>query len=1332
MRIALPLCVLAIACAPGFAQTPDVGSGSPTESIRASFINAFYRAGFQNLVNLPPLGDVRAFGTTGLVQEFGDSAKNKYALLMPDSTMPIRQDTLYVYQLIPALYTYYLTFGVTTAGYPMSDSTPCPPITSFPSACQYQLFTKPYGLFVYTNGLGTTGTNFATRDPFYTKWNTLGGIASLGPVVAVEQAVTSPAGTKANVQTFDRGAVFNITSGVLSGRILGVSSVVYILYVANQGYLGQLGFPTADETILSTGRHRQSFEGGTIEYDPGSPPVLKFPVHDVLIGTGVSRLTLNLGDIANLQATTLDSSGNILTDRTIIWSTSNSRVVTVTSSGASATLKAVGGGSANITATSEGKLSVPLPVLVTSACCDVGEGSPTPAIQQQFRDAVARNHLNLALPISTPAIRIGTGFVQDAQDAASATDYSIAVPDGAGTGFVVGGQVLSKYRSLGGVTGSLGYPSSDATAGGRQMFAGQAALAGNPVHLVTGSFLTKWAALKYETGAAGSPTSEPANVLTFRATLGVTQSFSNGLMASAQTGSKTGSVYFVRGAVLAAYLSAGAATGSMGLPVTDESSVAGKFRQDFEGGYIDYSPGDAIGQLHPGNRTPAVTATPAAVLPGARLRLAAGGFNAGSTLRISISGQADFLVKTDNGAYSWETTIPANASTGVVLVHAADSAGMSADGAYTVRAATDVRFQLTKVSGDGQNGLPGALLPQPLKIALQDDQGNPAAGAPVQFSASPGSQIVSASVTTGLNGQAQAVIRLPAGDGIALVTAQTERQTVTFGLQAAHSSLSNFPKQLQAADVPLGNGTDTITAKGALLTSAAAIIRYYQNRGDLPSTNGFADPLVLNRFLKGYCALDSAGGQICDGFLTTPDSREQVVNLWRLGAFVGNTLDVEVQNADLDHVRDLLAGGSPVLLALSLTAQGAPGGGHYVVAIGEAGDGSVLIMDPNPAFGKSNLNDYLSGFGGVKATIAAAVQMLPRVPVTRGFLLAGAPVFDISSVAGPCGLNLDLPSTTAAQPTTSGASSSTFRMRFCDGAQSLYQLDIPLPNGRGSETPLLPNAHGSGTLLLSRDREGAVVNNSTAHDTSGPFSLTLTGLANPGNRVDLSGTAPMSYKISRSGVQWTATPQSLSFSANSALNAASFTPDLSPGALFSVFGSGMAGPGVKTSVQIAGLPAAVIAQTPFQVNGQVPPDITPGAYTIRLSSPYGTAEQPLQIGAVSPGIFQVTDQVAAILNQDNTVNTPENPARRGQVIVVFCTGLGAVARQGGLMVAQVPVNGLVQGAKWPAAFAGLSPGFIGLYQVNLPVPLTAPPGLNLPLAIQQGNVTSNTVQVSIQ
>src|SRR5260370_23850376 len=136
------------------------------------------------------------------------------------------------------------------------------------------------------------------------------------------------------------------------------------------------------------------------------------------------------------------------------------------------------------------------------------------------------------------------------------------------------------------------------------MFQNQTALAGNPVRLVSGAFLTKWAALKYETGVAGSPASEPALVLTFRATIGMLQMFANGLMASAQTGPKTGAVYFVSGPVLAAYNQAGAASGSLGLPVGDELLASPKQRQGFDGGFVDYAPGRSIGQGHPPDRAP--------------------------------------------------------------------------------------------------------------------------------------------------------------------------------------------------------------------------------------------------------------------------------------------------------------------------------------------------------------------------------------------------------------------------------------------------------------------------------------------------------------------------------------------------------------------------------------------------------------------------------------------------------------------------------------------------------------------------------------------------------
>ena len=60
----------------------------------------------------------------------------------------------------------------------------------------------------------------------------------------------------------------------------------------------------------------------------------------------------NVGDAAQFTATVLDSRGNVLTGKTVTWSSSNTAVVTVTSSGYAT---AVGAGSAAVVATCDGK-----------------------------------------------------------------------------------------------------------------------------------------------------------------------------------------------------------------------------------------------------------------------------------------------------------------------------------------------------------------------------------------------------------------------------------------------------------------------------------------------------------------------------------------------------------------------------------------------------------------------------------------------------------------------------------------------------------------------------------------------------------------------------------------------------------------------------------------------------------------------------------------------------------------------------------------------------------------------------------------------------------------
>jgi hypothetical protein len=516
----------------------DVGTGAPPPLVQA-FVTAFFRNGFNNLVSMPPLGNVKRLGTTGYVQEFNDAqksgAKLALATISPSAPPPGDGTVIGVVQLLGDLYGYYSTVGASVAGLPLYDTLRCPPIDQT-NSCTYDLFDKNYALFAYSQPL-FSGQNFTIRDAagstsilFYTEWTARGGIGGPGRPVDAETAITAfpvpPAttGTTATTQPYAYGAIYSITSGLNRNTLFTVMQPIYGVYLNALGPAGSLGLPTTQEIVLSNGDHRQTFEGGVIQYTPGgSGPVIRPPVSSVVLSGAPlgSTLTLNLGQSVTLTATPMSPAGDALTDRPVSWSTTNSRVVTITSTkNGTAVAKAVGGGAASVTATSEGKVSQKLNFVVIAPCCQVGDGAP-PVVQQSFRDALTRNKISVQPPIPSPAARVGGGYIQMVPAADSGETYALAQSDKIGTAFVVGGAVLTAWQSLGGAGGQLGYPVTDLSAGGTQRFEGGAALAGNPVQLVSGGILTKWGLLGYETGTAGVPLSGAAAFATFGANSGV-------------------------------------------------------------------------------------------------------------------------------------------------------------------------------------------------------------------------------------------------------------------------------------------------------------------------------------------------------------------------------------------------------------------------------------------------------------------------------------------------------------------------------------------------------------------------------------------------------------------------------------------------------------------------------------------------------------------------------------------------------------------------------------------------------------------------------------------
>jgi uncharacterized protein (TIGR03437 family) len=126
----------------------------------------------------------------------------------------------------------------------------------------------------------------------------------------------------------------------------------------------------------------------------------------------------------------------------------------------------------------------------------------------------------------------------------------------------------------------------------------------------------------------------------------------------------------------------------------------------------------------------------------------------------------------------------------------------------------------------------------------------------------------------------------------------------------------------------------------------------------------------------------------------------------------------------------------------------------------------------------------------------------------------------------------------------------------------------------------------------------------------------------------------------------------------------------------------------------------------------------------------------------TPGIFTAAgdgyNSPVVVHTSDYTQVTPQNPAHAGEFLAIFCTGLGAVngSVRAGDAAPAAPVQPsfevVVDSAGVRSApYAGLAPGFAGLYQVNFQVSASETPGVKL-LYVDIWGVTSNQVPLYVK
>jgi hypothetical protein len=212
---------------------------------------------------------------------------------------------------------------------------------------------------------------------------------------------------------------------------------------------------------------------------------------------------------------------------------------------------------------------------------------------------------------------------------------------------------------------------------------------------------------------------------------------------------------------------------------------------------------------------------------------------------------------------------------------------------------------------------------------------------------------------------------------------------------------------------------------------------------------------------------------------------------------------------------------------------------------------------------------------------------------------------------------------------------------------------------------------------------------------------------------------------------------------------------LGPGNIVQIYGTGLAGQPISantlplptevggTQVLIGGVQSPLFYVSPGQVNAQIPFELTAGQQYQVIVSANGalTAPQPIQLNAGTPAILQFTSgAIVAQHSADGSLVSDGSPAAPGETLVLYLSGLGVtdVAVPTGAPSPSSPLANVVDqpaltlnGAPTPILFAGLTPGLVGLYQINVTLPAGLADG-NYEVGVSQSGVVSNTTLLPVK
>lgn len=212
---------------------------------------------------------------------------------------------------------------------------------------------------------------------------------------------------------------------------------------------------------------------------------------------------------------------------------------------------------------------------------------------------------------------------------------------------------------------------------------------------------------------------------------------------------------------------------------------------------------------------------------------------------------------------------------------------------------------------------------------------------------------------------------------------------------------------------------------------------------------------------------------------------------------------------------------------------------------------------------------------------------------------------------------------------------------------------------------------------------------------------------------------------------------------------------LAPGTVAAIYGSNLAASTAQATtvplpttlggaqVLIGGIAAPLFFVSPGQIDAQIPPELPDNSSADVMVVVNGgvSVPQTIQLGSVSPGIAAyASGRAIAQHGADYSLVTADSPARPNEWIILYLLGLGATSPAVAsnqtapsslpLATATVQPTVTIDGVAATVAYAGLTPGGIGLYQINCRVPAGARTG-DLPLVVIQNFTGANAVTIPV-